>query len=139
MEDKFYNELRKFKSIEEIKLTEVKLSLANDAKAIVKEGKALDKKLIAAYKPFKKIENDYGKVVAKVLDFLDDTKGMVRDGEELQKKANAMYRKLEQSAKDLGTDVSDIKVARELDEIAVNIEDSINDVRNARKQGEDLF
>ena len=131
--------LAEIKEVKLAKLEEIKLSLVSDAKAIVKEGKALDKKLIAAFKPFKKIEADYGKVVAKVLDFLDDTKGMVRDGETLQKEANKLYDKLEKGAKDLGTDVTDIPVANELDEIAVNLEDSINDIRNARKQGEDLF
>ena len=131
--------LAELKEVKLAKLEEIKLSLVSDAKAIVKEGKALDKKLISAFKPFAKIEAEYEKVVAKVLDFLDETKGMVQDGEELQKNANAMYDKLEKGAKDLGTDVTDIPVANELDEIAVNLEDSINDIRNARRQGEDLF
>ena len=63
---------------------------------------------------------------------------MVQDGEQIQKEALDMYRKLEKGAKDLGTDVTDIPVANQLDEIGVNLEDSINDIRNARRDAEEV-
>ena len=139
---KIYTQLEKakqeFAEYKKTELNRIELSLVDDAKKIVKAGKELDKKLISAFKPFKKIEAEYGKVYAKILDFLDDTKGMVQDGEQIQKEALDMYRKLEKGAKDLGTDVTDIPVANQLDEIGVNLEDSINDIRNARRDAEEV-
>tara|TARA_R100001510_G_C7632098_1_gene190773 strand:+ start:446 stop:871 length:426 start_codon:yes stop_codon:yes gene_type:complete len=139
---KIYTQLEKakqeFAEYKKTELNRIELSLVDDAKKILKAGKDLNKKLISAYKPYKKIEAEYGKVYAKILDFLDDTKGMVEDGEQIQKEANDMYDKLEKGAKDLGTDVGDIPVAFELDEIAVELGDSINDIRNARRDASDV-
>ena len=60
--------------------------------------------------------------------------GLIKDNEEIKK----LLAQIEKGAKDLGTDVTDIPVANQLDEIGVNLEDSINDIRNARRDAEEV-
>ena len=119
------------------KVERVELALTDDAKNVVKEGKAIQKKMVTEYKVWPKIEDQYGKVYAKILDFIDATKTLGKDAEAIQKQANSIYSKLEKSAKELGVDVTDIPVARQLDEIAVELTDNITDIENARRQALD--
>tara|TARA_R110001599_G_scaffold279422_2_gene480746 strand:+ start:4289 stop:4729 length:441 start_codon:yes stop_codon:yes gene_type:complete len=132
------SKLDKLKRVKLAEAKKIELSLVGDAKVIVKEAQAIDKKLIAALKPYQKLVTNYEKVYAQVLDFLDSTKGMTQEGEELQKKANDIYDKLEKGANDLGTNVTDIPVANQLDEVAIDLEDSIQDVKNARSETENI-
>ena len=138
--EEYEKELKEFNNSNELKLSSVKkieLALTDDAKKVVKEGKAIQKKMVAEYKVWPKIEDQYGKVYAKILDFIDATKTLGRDAEAIQKQANSIYSKLEKSAKELGVDVTDIAVANQLDEIAVDLTDNITDIENARRQALD--
>ena len=136
---KTYEEYEKeLKEFNLSKVERVELALTDDAKKVVKEGKAIQKKMVAEYKVWPKIENEYGKVYAKILDFIDATKTIGRDAEAIQKQANSIYSKLEKSAKELGVDVTDIAIAKQLDEIAVDLTDNITDIENARRQALDV-
>jgi len=122
----------------ELKTEKVELTLTNDAKAVVKEGKALQKKMISAYKPFKKLESDYEKIYNRIQDFLGETESLTTKAEAIQKQANSIFDKIEKQAKELGVNVNDISVAKQLDEIAVDLEDNITDIENARRQAKDV-
>ena len=115
----------------------IDLGLTDDAKTVVKEGKAIQKKMAAEYKVWPKIEGEYGKVFGKILDFLDNTKGLTTKAEAIQKQANSIFDKIEKQAKELGVNVTDIPVAKQLDEIAVDLTDNITDIENARRQAKD--
>jgi len=119
------------------KIQKVELALADDAKTIVKEGKTLQKKMDSEYKVWPKIEGEYGKVFAKILDFLDNTKGLESQAESIQKQANSIFDKIEKQAKELGVNVTDIPFAKQLDEVAVDLEDNITNIGNARRQAKD--
>ena len=75
----------------ELKAEKIDLGLTDDAKKVVKEGVAIQKKLSAQKKVWTKIESEYGKVFAKILDFLDNTKGLTKDAEAIQNEANSLY------------------------------------------------
>tara|TARA_R110002167_G_scaffold237606_1_gene442786 strand:- start:50 stop:481 length:432 start_codon:yes stop_codon:yes gene_type:complete len=122
----------------ELKAEKVELGLTDDAKAVVKEGKAIQKKMASEYKVWPKIEGEYGKVFGKILDFLDNTKGLTTKAEAIQKQANSIFDKIEKQAKELGVNVTDIPVAKQLDEIAVDLTDNITDIENARRQAKDV-
>ena len=115
----------------------VDLGLTDDAKTVVKEGKAIQKKMASEYKVWPKIEGEYGKVFGKILDFLDNTKGLTTEAEAIQKQANSIFDKLEKSAKELGININDIPVAKQLDDVAVDLTDNITDIENARRQAKD--
>jgi hypothetical protein len=128
------------KELKEFNLSSSKridLGLTDDAKTVVKEGKAIQKKMAAEYKVWPKIEGEYGKVFGKILDFLDNTKGLTTKAEAIQKQANSIFDKLEKSAKELGININDIPVAKQLDEVAVDLTDNITDIENARRQAKD--
>ena len=114
--------------------TSIELGLTDDAKKVVKEGGAIQKKLSAQKKIWTKIESEYGKVFSKILDFLDNTKGLTKDAEAIQNEANSLYAKLEKGAQDLGVDISDMPIARQLDEVGVDLDDLIIDIEDARKE-----
>tara|TARA_R110002124_G_scaffold282910_1_gene458366 strand:+ start:353 stop:784 length:432 start_codon:yes stop_codon:yes gene_type:complete len=122
----------------ELKAEKIELGLTDDAKAVVKEGKAIQKKMASEYKVWPKIEGEYGKVFGKILDFLDNTKGLTTKAEAIQKQANSIFDKIEKQAKELGVNVTDIPVAKQLDEIAVDLTDNITDIENARRQAKDV-
>ena len=94
--------------------------------------------MAAEYKVWPKIEGEYGKVFGKILDFLDNTKGLTTKAEAIQKQANSIFDKIEKQAKELGVNVTDIPVAKQLDEIAVDLTDNITDIENARRQAKDV-
>jgi len=122
----------------ELKAEKIELGLTGDAKAVVKEGKAIQKKMISAYKPFKKLESDYEKIYNRIQDFLGETKSLTTKAEAIQKQANSIFDKIEKQAKELGVNVTDIPVAKQLDEIAVDLTDNITDIENARRQAKDI-
>ena len=116
----------------------IDLGLTDDAKTVVKEGKAVQKQLSSQMKVWTKIEGEYSKVFAKILDFLDDTKGTTQDAEKIRDEANTIYNKLEKSAKELGVNINDIPVAKQLDETGVDLNELINDIDFARSQAKDV-
>jgi len=121
-----------------LKSQKIELNLTGDAKSVIKEGKALQKKMISAYKPFIKLESDFEKIYNRIQDFLGETKGLTQNAEAIQKQANSIYYKIEKQAKELGVNIADIPVAKQLDEIAVDLEDNITDIENARRQAKDI-
>ena len=136
--EQYEKELKEYKEINLSKVERVELSLTGDAKAVVKEGKAIQKKMVSAYKPFQKLESDYEKIYNRIQDFLSDTKNLTQNAEAIQKQANSIFDKIEKQANELGVNVTDITVAKQLNEIAVDLEDNITDIENARRQAKDI-
>ena len=85
----------------------------------------------STYKPFPKLESDYGKIWERIQDFIKEADGLPKEAKAIQKESLNLYRKLEKSADDLGVDVTGIPIANQLDEIGVDLEDNITQIENA--------
>ncbi len=132
--EQYEKELKEFNNSNELKLSSVKkieLALTDDAKKLVKDGNALKKKMDSTYKPFPKLESDFGKIYERIQEFIKEADGLPKEAKAIQKESLNLYRKLEKSADDLGVDVTDIPIAKQLDEIGVDLEDNITQIENA--------
>jgi len=126
--DEYAKELKEFNLS---KVERVELGLTDDAKKLVKDGNALKKKMDSTYKPFPKLESDFGKIYERIQEFIKEADGLPKEAKAIQKESLNLYRKLEKSADDLGVDVTDIPIAKQLDEIGVDLEDNITQIENA--------
>ena len=132
--EEYAKELKEFNNSNKLKLSSVKkieFALTDDAEKLVKDGNALKKKMDSTYKPFPKLESDFGKIYERIQEFIKEADGLPKEAREIQKQSLSLYRKLEKSADELGVDVTDISIANQLDEIGIDLEDNITQIENA--------
>ena len=129
----YEKELKEFNlsKVEKVELSNIQLSLTDDAKQLVKAGKSLQKVMVSTYKPFPKLEADFGKIYERIQEFIKKADDLPKEAEAIQKKSLDLYRKLEKSADSLGVNITDIPVAKQLDEISSDLEDNITQIKNA--------
>jgi len=131
MENKFYNELRKFKKAEKVELEKIDLAIFDDVQQMVtsanKVMETADKVLAAATKVNKAINSvtDDVKYYNKYRDITKDDLSMFK--KELDKKLN----QAEQKAKELGVDLKLASPNYERGKLALNdIDDVIRQLNN---------